>query len=249
VRSVCLAFPGAEEKLSHGAPAFHVRGKLFLTFQDDHHGDGRVAVWCKASLAEQARLVAEDPRRRFVPPYVGVKGWVGVVVGGAGTDWIGLSLVIEEAWRSVAPPRLLRGESVQAPPSPPARSPRVTTDAATAHRALERLTAICLRLPEAVREKESRHATFRVRKKVFAYFLDNHHGDGFIAACFKGDRRKNAALVRDDPDRFFAPAYIGPRGWVGMRVDRPRVDWKEVADRVLDSYRAVAPQALAKLTA
>ena len=236
VRVIALGFPAAEEKLSHGAPSFHVRGKMFLTFVDDHHGDGRVAVWCKSTPEEQRRLVAENPVRFYVPPYVGVKGWLGVRVDGANADWIELAILVEEGWRSVAPPRVLRGEDLPPPKPIPPASPRVTTDVKVARDALDRLEAICLALPEAEAEREARHATFRVKKKVFVYFLDNHHGDGIVAACVKGDKRANATLVRDDPKRFFMPAYIGARGWVGVRLDTKRVDWKDVAKRVQASY-------------
>jgi hypothetical protein len=239
VREICLGFPAAEEKLSHGAPSFHVRGKMFLNFVDNHHGDGRVGVWCKSTLEEQRRLVASDPARFYVPPYVGVKGWLGVCVDGPGADWIELAILVEEGWRSVAPPRVLRGEDLPpAKPIPPP-SPRVTTDAKVAREALRRLTEICLALPETTAEVEAPHATFRARKKVFAYFLDNHHGDGIIGACLKGDKRANAMLVRDEPGRFFSPAYIGPRGYLGVRLDLKRVDWKDVSRRVEASYRLV----------
>jgi hypothetical protein len=245
VRQICLGFPAAEEKLSHGAPSFHVRGKMFLNFVDNHHADGRIAVWCKSTLEEQRRLVATDPVRYFVPPYVGVKGWLGVVVDGPGADWIELAILVEEGWRSVAPPRVARGEGLPpAKPIPPAPS-RVTTDAKVAREALDRLRKICVALPEAAFEPEGHHASFRVRKKVFAYFLDNHHGDGIIGACVKSDKRANAKLVKDDPKRFFLPAYIAARGWVGVRLDTKRVDWKDVAQRIEASYRSVAPKTLA----
>jgi hypothetical protein len=246
VREICLGFPAAEEKLSHGAPSFHVRGKMFLTFVDDHHGDGRIAVWCKSTPEEQRRLVASDPQRFFVPPYVGVKGWLGVRLDGERPDYIELAILGEEGWRSVAPPRVLRGEGLPpARPLPPAPA-RVTTDEKIAHHALVRFAAICLALPEAQCERESRHATFRVRKKVFAYFLDNHHGDGIVAGCVKGEPRANAALVKAAPGRFFSPAYIGPRGYLGVRLDVPRVEWDDVAARIEASYRAVAPKRLAE---
>jgi hypothetical protein len=242
VREICLGFPAAEEKLSHGAPSFHVRGKMFLNFVDNHHADGRLAVWCKSTLGEQRRLVASDPARFFVPPYVGVKGWLGVCVDGPAADWIELAILVEEGWRSVAPPRVARGEGLPpAKPMPPAPA-RVTTDAKVAREALERLTKIGLALPEAVIEREGSHATFRVRKKVFAYFLDNHHGDGIIGACVKSDNRASAKLVRDEPKRFFLPAYIAARGWVGVRLDTKRVDWKDVSRRVEASFRSVAPK-------
>jgi hypothetical protein len=244
VRAIALGFPAAEEKLSHGAPSFHVRGKMFLTFVDDHHGDGRLAVWCKATPEEQRRLVATNPARFFVPPYVGVKGWVGVNVDAVNADWIELAILVEEGWRSVAPARIVRGDDVPRVPARPRPPPpaRVTTDAKVARDALERLTAICLALPGAERERESRHATFRVKTKVFAYFLDNHHGDGFIAACVKGDRREHARLVAARPERFYLPAYIGPRGYLGIRLDGARVDWKDLATRVAASHASVAPR-------
>jgi hypothetical protein len=245
VREICLGFPAAEEKLSHGAPSFHVRGKMFLTFVDNHHGDGRIAVWCKSTLPEQRKLVASDPDRFFVPPYVGVGGWVGVRVDGAKTDWIELSILVEEGWTAVAPPRILRGEVVPAARPVPPPSPRVTTNEKLARASRERLTAICLTLPEAECEAEGRHATFRVRKKVFAYFLDNHHGDGVIAACVKSEKRANAALIKKHPKKFFSPAYIGPRGYLGIRLDAGRIDWNEIAERVSASYRSVAPKKLA----
>jgi hypothetical protein len=225
-----------------------VRGKLFLMFMDQHHGDGRIGVWCKSTLEEQRRLVATDPARYYVPPYVGVKGWIGVRVDDEAPDWIGLSILVEDAWRSVAPPRVLRGEAAESParPSPPVR---VTTDEKVARAALERLTAICLRFPGAERETEGRHATFRVRKRAFAYFLDNHHGDGVVAACVKGEGRANARLIASSPDRFFLPPYIGSRGFLGIRLQSKLVDWDDVCARVAASYAGVAPKTLASQAA
>jgi hypothetical protein len=245
VREICLAFPAAEEKLSHGAPSFHVRGKMFLTFVDNHHGDGRIAVWCKCTPDEQRRLVATHSNRLFVPPYVGVKGWLGVPVDGASADFVELAILVEEAWRSVAPPRIVRGEILPSTGTHVPASPRVRTDARVASEALERLTVICLGLPEAERQTEGMHATFRVRRKAFVYFLDNHHGDGKIGACVKADRRESAALIKEDPKRFFLPAYIGARGWIAMRLDIGCVDWKGLAGRVVQSYQTVAPKSLA----
>jgi hypothetical protein len=242
LREICLAFPATEEKLSHGAPSFHVRGKMFVTFIDNHHGDGRLAAWVKSTLAEQRSLVAVSPERFFVPPYVGVGGWVGVRLDSEEVDWVELSMLVEAGWSAVAPLRIARGE-VTAPPRarlPP--SPRVTTDEKVASGALARLKAICLTFPEAELEPDGRHATFRVRKKVFAYFLDNHHGDGIISVCVKSDKAENAALIRKDPKHYYSPAYIGPRGYLGVRLDVARPDWKGVAARLTEGYRSVAPK-------
>jgi hypothetical protein len=242
VRDIALRFPSADEKLSHGCPSFHVRGKMFLMFVGESYGRG-VAVWCKATLEEQRDRVASDPERFFVPPYVGVKGWIGIDVDPARADWIDLSILVEDAWRSVAPPRVLRGE-VEPPRARPAPVTRVTTDAKVARDALARLKKVCLALPEAECEVESKHATFRVRKKVFAYFLDNHHGDGAIAVCVRGEKRENARAIAAEPKRFYLPQYIGPRGYLGVRLDAKRVDWKDVAERITASYRSVAPKRL-----
>jgi predicted DNA-binding protein (MmcQ/YjbR family) len=107
---------------------------------------------------------------------------------------------------------------------------------------LVRLSGICLGLAEAVREVRGDHADFRVRKKVFAYFLNNHHGDGIVAVCCKVLPGDNAILISGDPKRFYMPAYIGPRGWVGLRLDTKKVDWEEVAELVRGSYQLTAPK-------
>ena len=106
---------------------------------------------------------------------------------------------------------------------------------------LARLTKICLALPEATSERRGNHASFRVRKKVFVYFLNDHHGDGIVSVCAKVLPGDNAALISAQPDRFYMPAYIGPRGWVALRLDRGAIDWKEVAELVMGSYQLTAP--------
>jgi hypothetical protein len=245
VRDICLRFPAAEEKLSHGAPSFYVKGKMFLTFVDNHHGDGRLAVWCKATAEEQRRLVAGHPARFFVPPYVGVKGWVGVLVNPGSADWIELSILVEQAWASVVPPRALREGHFAAAGAPlPAAPQRVTTDPSVAKAAFERLTKLCAALPEVTCEQDGRHATYRVRKKVFAYFLDNHHGDGIVSACIKGDKREHARAIAAEPKRYYSPAYIGSRGYLGIRIDARRVDWKDVNERLLAAHRQAASKTL-----
>ena len=113
--------------------------------------------------------------------------------------------------------------------------------------AQNRVWAICLALPEASREIHGDHATFRVRRKVFACFLANHHGDGIVSVCCKVLPGDNTALVRSDAAKFYLPAYIGPKGWVGLRLDLdPPPDWEEVTELVHGSYRLVAPKTLSK---
>ena len=110
----------------------------------------------------------------------------------------------------------------------------------------ERLTKICLALPETACEAMGDHAGFKVRKKIFAYFLNDHHGDGIVSVACKVLPGDNAALAKSDPARFHLPAYIGPRGWVALRLDVGRVDWSEVRELVTTSYRLVAPKTLTR---
>ncbi|MYA53337.1 MAG: MmcQ/YjbR family DNA-binding protein [Dehalococcoidia bacterium] len=106
VRAVCLALPEAEEKEAWGMPTFRVRGKLFAHFANDHHGDGRVALWLKAAEGAQELLVEAAPERFFVPPYMGPRGWVGMRVDGE-VDWEEVAALVEEAWRLIAPKRVV----------------------------------------------------------------------------------------------------------------------------------------------
>jgi predicted DNA-binding protein (MmcQ/YjbR family) len=112
-------------------------------------------------------------------------------------------------------------------------------------RHLARVSEICLALPEASRRDHSSHAAFLVRKKTFAYYLDDHHGDGIVAVTCKASPGENAELAAFDPKRFYLPAYIGSRGWVALRLDVGEVDWDEVAELIADSYRMIAPKRLA----
>src|SRR5437879_11530637 len=96
---------------------------------------------------------------------------------------------------------------------------------------LIRLTKISLALPETARQCHEQHAAFLVRKRTFAYYLSDHHGDGIVAVTCKVLPGDNTALAAAQPDRFYLPAYIGPRGWVALRLDVGHVDWDEVAER------------------
>lgn len=112
---------------------------------------------------------------------------------------------------------------------------------------LSRLTRICLALPEAACRPCGSHAAFLVRKRTFAYFLNDHHGDGIVSVACKALPGENAALAAAQPARFYLPSYIGPRGWIALRLDLGGVDWDEVAELVLGSYRLIAPRPLVKL--
>ena len=117
-RKIALALPGASEKLSHGEPTFFAGGKCFFTVDNDHHGSGHVALWCKAEPGVQSALVDAEPRHFFVPPYVGKAGWVGVRLD-SGLDRAKLAALIERGWREVAPKKLLAAAAGTSPPAAP----------------------------------------------------------------------------------------------------------------------------------
>ena len=105
VRRICLALPEAREKIAWGAPTFRVRDRLFVMFADDHHGDGRIAIWCKAPGGAQETLVEADPDRFFVPPYVGKQGWLGIRLD-RGLDWGVVAGLVRDGYLEAAPKKL-----------------------------------------------------------------------------------------------------------------------------------------------
>ena len=107
VREICLALPEVNERLSHGSPTFFIRDKkTFVTFLDDHHGDGRLALWVAAPPGVQSELVEQEPERFFRPPYVGAKGWLGVYLDVPDVDWDELDAIVRDAYRQIAPAKL-----------------------------------------------------------------------------------------------------------------------------------------------
>lgn len=106
VRAVCLGLPESSEKLSHGAPCFFVAKKAIVYFHDDHHGDGRLCIWCAAPEGAQEMLVDAAPDQYFRPPYVGHRGWLGVHLN-TGIEHEELAGAIEDAFLTVAPKRVI----------------------------------------------------------------------------------------------------------------------------------------------
>lgn len=106
VRVACLRLPEVSERLSHGSPAFFVRAKkTFVMFVDDHHEDGRLAIWCAASDGVQAEMIETEPSRFFRPPYVGHRGWLGVHL--LEVDQAELNAIALDAYKLVAPRSLV----------------------------------------------------------------------------------------------------------------------------------------------
>ena len=104
LRALCLAFPGATERISHGEPTWFVGGKrVFVTYANHHHDD-RLAFWCAAPDGAQDVLVGSAPGRFFVPPYYGYRGWLGVWLD-VPVDWVEIAAIVTDAYRVIAPKR------------------------------------------------------------------------------------------------------------------------------------------------
>lgn len=100
VRQMCADFPQVSEKISHGEPTFFAGKRVFAMFADNHHGDGRIAVWLPVPEGEQAALMEAEPKTFFKPPYVGVKGWVGIELREVGEE--DLAIHLQAAWKMMA---------------------------------------------------------------------------------------------------------------------------------------------------
>ena len=113
-------------------------------------------------------------------------------------------------------------------------------------RALKAVRDICFSLPEvSERLSHGSPAWFIREKRTLAMFVDDHHGDGILGIWCPAFPGVQEEMVTLEPERFFRPPYVGPSGWLGVRLDRD-VDWDEVRGIVTDSYRKVAPKTLVK---
>jgi hypothetical protein len=106
IRAICMTFPGAEERRSHGTPAFFAGRQFVMLWPSGHHDHDFPHMWCAAPPGAQAELVTSEPDRFFRPPYVGARGWVGIRLDGD-VDWGELTAMCGEAFRTVASKKLL----------------------------------------------------------------------------------------------------------------------------------------------
>jgi hypothetical protein len=132
LRAICMAFPEAIEKPSHGEPTwFAGKGKVFAMLDDHHHGAQHLSVWLPQPLGRQEDLIDADPELFFRPAYVGPSGWVGVVLD-RGVDWALVAKLIEDAFRKVATAKLVaRLDAATGPPPPTPRKARSRPPART----------------------------------------------------------------------------------------------------------------------
>ena len=106
IRAICTDLPGVTERVSHGSPAFFAGKQFLMLWPDGHHDHQFPHLWCAAPAGAQEDLVAAEPTKFFRPPYVGHRGWIGVRLD-AGIDWDEISIICEEAFRTVAPRKLV----------------------------------------------------------------------------------------------------------------------------------------------
>ena len=245
VRRLCLAFPEAEVFRSHGAPNFRPKGgKIFATYVENHHGDGRLALWLNVPPGVQDAYVRAEPRHYYVPQYVGPAGWLGVRLD-QGIAWKTVAELVRLAYDQVAAPRLRallkRTPVVPAPTRrmsvadvDPQRTPR-------GQRIMKSMRALCLALPGTSEALQFGKPVWRVGKKVFAqaYCYDK----GWRTAFWVGVAAQS--FMTNDP-RFEIPAYLGHNGWIALDVAKRHVD-SELRALALDSYRHFAPQKLVAL--
>lgn len=111
----------------------------------------------------------------------------------------------------------------------------------------DKLVKICTALPELTIEPAGAHLAFRLRKKTLAYYQFDHHGDGMISLVCKSSLNEQRRLVRDDPEMFFVPDYLGTKGWIGLRLDLDRVEWDTVSELLKRAYQDLAPRKLAAM--
>ena len=104
-------------------------------------------------------------------------------------------------------------------------------------------------MPEALTRTEGPRVQFTVRGRTFAYWMDYGREDTPLSICCKAPPSENTRLIAHDPERFFMPKYLGPKGWLAFRLDLRQVDWSEAERLLADSYALVAPSRLAALLA
>lgn len=238
VRKVCLSFPEAEEVPSRGSPDFRVRGKTFATYVINHHGDTKVALWLRAPSGDQHLYTQMDPDSYFVPPYVGVKGWLGVELG-KGLTWSDIAQRVREAYQEVAPKPLAAaiGKTISIKGAVKNLKPEEIDPfkSKKAQQVLARLGKICYALPETCQANQFGSPVWKAGKKT--YLWAHYNAKGKLGLQFwVGPEAQD--ILTDDP-RFTIPAYTGHNGWINLDVEQD-VDWSEIESLTIASYRHFA---------
>ena len=237
VREICLAFPEGEEFISHGSPNFRVRGKTFATYVVNFHGDKRIALWLPAPSGAQSQLLLTEPQNYFVPPYVGVRGWIGVHLNRE-LSWDQIATLIRDAYECVAAASLRR--AIESTPSivPPTETvdpfeidPLGTPQVQAIYHPLR---DFLLSLPDVSEAESFGSPVWRVGKRTFVQltFYNRRLRAGFWVGLEMQD------VLTDDP-RFEIPAYMGHNGWIALDLEQ-FIDWPEIHAFSQQSYRHFA---------
>jgi predicted DNA-binding protein (MmcQ/YjbR family) len=237
IRRLGLAFGETEESRSHGMWDFRVRGgKTFATYAENHHGDGRIALWLNVPPGFADSYVRSEAKHFFVPPYVGPRGWLGVRLD-QGIAWKEVIELVRTAYDHVAPARLGRQRKKIDAPAPRRRVTVADVDpknTARGKQILSVLRKVCLVLPETSEGVQFGQPVWRAGKRVFAQ-----------AYCYEGRWRAafwvglhGQMIMKGDP-RFEVPAYLGHNGWIALDVTRTHSE-RELRSLALESYRHFA---------
>jgi predicted DNA-binding protein (MmcQ/YjbR family) len=223
--------------MSHGSPNFRVCGKTFATYVVNHHGDGRIALWLPAPAGAQEHHVRASASHFFVPPYVGIRGWLGVRLD-RGLAWKRVAELVREAYLHVAPRRLQAGvgaaPAIAAPRKMPAPGDIDPFQSRRGKAVVSVLRSACLALPETSEGSQFGHPVWKAGTRSFA--MARNEGTTLTACFWVGAAQQS--LLTADP-RFNIPPYFGHRGWIALDVSE-HSDRPEIASLALQSYRHFA---------
>ena len=243
VREICLSLPEVEERAGHGMPDYKVHGKSFALLAINHHGDGRIALWIHAPPGAQYLHVDGEPTFYFVPPYVGPRGWLGVHLD-QGNDWFAIAARVREAYIHVAPRGFASrlGDPIEIEPPTETVDPEDFDPLSAPHaqQKLAGIRALCASLPETSEGTQFGIPAFKAGKKTF--LTANRQRKRMRLEFWVGPELQ--ATLCDDR-RFSIPGYIGHRGWIDLDVE-DRIDWDEVRELALGSYRHFALKRMLK---
>ena len=236
VRSLCLAFEGAEFSQSHGMSDFRIKGRVFAQYAVNHHGDGRVALWLNAPDGSQESYIAMDAESYFIPPYVGAKGWLGVKLD-KNLNWEEIQFQVTEAFLHTS--RSTDTVEDVMPDVPPPNAPidpiefSAFNDPACARR-LEELRVLCFALPEVTETTVFGSPAFRAGKKTF---VTMYLRGGIPCGEIWVGKEQPAILTVDA--RFTVPRYTGHNGWIQFKLQGE--DCMELlGDLLINSYKHFA---------
>lgn len=212
----------------------------------NHHGDGNIALWLPMSHDQQSAYVQDEPKTFFVPPYVGVRGWLGVHLN-QGLDWSKVADLVFDAYQRIAPTSLAklaqRLNHVKPPSKIPSRAELNPMNHGRNKKILQQLAKLCLALPETIQVSQFGQPSFKAGKKTFAT-LASYNGNLSISTWVGIDQQ---GMLGFDP-RYKIPAYTGTNGWIALDLNNS-LDWDEIKQLVLQSYQHFAlKRMLAQLT-